>query len=424
MDLTVHEKSVWALVNVDDEHKQLFEINPATMEVIGEPLEIEGDANDVVAAAGSVWVADGRGEVLRIEPSRDAEDVPPPTDEEDDVVVEPRPEGEGPFMFVYSSNGDLFGENQDGTVFQLTDTPEIEQHPSFAPDGESIVFEREHADEGPDGGTDDPDVVQLHLGTGEQEVIGSGSWPALAPDGRLASVSSNTEVNDQPADSIDLSGLAGDIESIESHIVGTPELPNISHLSWSPDGERLVWQASGEGTVVKEADVDGTSLDSERTLVPTEDVGGFNESADFKEGSNLVSPHATSNGVLVLRLCCRDTEGDPFEEVMNVGRVRQDIEGVSYEDIGGAGGKPGIDATFETQFVPAGRLVIRSGDGHNWNPSGPEPTWFVFDHDSLWLNQYGGITQYVSGQDTIAPAPGHEAETDFRGLAVHPSLLD
>jgi streptogramin lyase len=424
MDLTVHEKSVWALVNVEDEPKQLFEINPGTMEVIGEPLEIEGDAKDVVAAAGSVWVADGRGEVLRIEPSRDADNAPPPA-EDDGTEVEPSPAPSADqIAFVYSANGDIYGETLHGEVVLLNPpSGDIEQHPSFAPDGQSIVFERVDSEryDDEDGGGDDPYIVEMDLETREEKIIGHGRWPARAADGRTAWVTTD-ETAEGLRSGIVISKPFGEQGTVTP---ATGELPNISHLSWSPNGKRLVYQASGEGTVVKEAEVDGVEITFENTLVPTEDTG-LNESSDFQEGSNLVSPIASTEGVLVLRLCCRETEGDPFES-MNFGRVQQQFEGVAYEDLAPMSGIRGIEPAFGVELVPAGRLILERDREDRWILDPQAASLFLLDDDSLWMTEFPEVdTEHIAGNHgnaVVDPLEGHEDETDFRGLAVNPSLL-
>jgi hypothetical protein len=420
MDLTVHEKSVWALVNVDDQHKKLFEVNPGTMDVIGEPLQIEGDANDVVAEAGSVWVADGRGEVLRIEPARDTDGAPPPaedeTEEEPSLGVDP-----DEVAFVYSANGDIRYETFEGETGILTPSGDIEQHPAFAPDGQSILFERIDTEATDDNSNDDPLIIQLNLSTGEERWLGRGSWPTLSSDGRLASVSKGTE-----GASIFIRDSAIDPEEAVLNFVGTPELPNASHLSWSPDGERLVWQASGEGTVIKEADVDGIKMGEDHTLVPSE-VSGSGETEDFERGSNLVSPRATSDGAVALRLCCRETEGDGFE-YMAFGSVERQIEGVAYEDLAPVSGNRGIDPEFGVELVLAGRLTLERDRQDRWVLDPQAASWFLFDDDSLWMTEWPIVdTEHIAGEKGNVvedPLIGHERETDFRGLAVHPSLFE
>ena len=414
MDLTVHEKSVWALVNVDDEHKQLFEINPGSMEVIGEPLEIEGDANDVVAAAGSVWVADGGGEVLRIEPSRDAEDAPPPAEDDESNVGPTPPPSDDPIVFVYSANGDIYAETVSGEVRLLTASGDIEQHPSFAPDGQSILFERidTEASDDPDGGSTDPLIIQLDLASLEERFLANGSWPSLAPDGRLAYVSTTAEIDDKPAASIAISKGSGDALEVEMNMVGTPELPNISHLSWNEEGTALIYQASGEQAVVKLAPVDGIEMQSDDVDL----------SSEFVQGETFVSPSSSSDGwINVLQLCCSPADGDPYES-MDAGRVRIEDGRVVYEgevlvDI------PSIEPTVDVESTTTGSLSLASEQEPDarWTTDASSPSFFVSDGRSLWLVSSDGET-LIGGPGE--PLEGHEGETDFRGLAVHPSLLD
>jgi len=409
MDLTVHEKSVWALVNVDEEHKQLFEVNPGTMEVIGKPLQIEGDANDVVADAGSVWVADGGGEVLRIEPARDTDDAPPPAeDDQSNVEPSPAPLDPGEVLFVYSANGDIYGETLQGEVVLLNPpSGDIEQHPSFAPDGQSIVYERLDMEKRPEGR--EPFVIQLDLATGEEKAIGAGAWPALAPDGRLASV--HADMTAEGLHSAIMISESPD-RSAYANEVGTAELPNVSHLSWSPNGKRLVWQASGEGTVIKGAGVDGMQLIGET----------LHWSPGSSAGQGYVSPQAaTSDWIRVLQVCCSPTEGDPYES-MDAGRVRfQAGRAVFFReanlDI------PSIEPTLEVESLSSGSLslVPEEQPQARWATDASSPSFFVSDGLTLWLVSSDESTLVGGSADALA---GHEGETDFRGLAVHPSLLD
>ena len=207
--------------------------------------------------------------------------------------------------------------------------------------------------------------------------------------------------------------------------VGTDELPDASHLSWSPDGDRLVWQASGEGTVIKEADVDGTELGESRTLVPSED-SGQNESSDFEPGSNLVSPFATADGAVVLRLCCRETEGDGFED-MTVGLLHGQKEGVAYEDSAPLVGNRGIEPAFGVELVLAGRLTLERDRQERWVLDPQGSSGFLLDSDSWWMTEWmTGDNEHITGEQGNVvedDLEGHEGETDFRGLAVHPSVL-
>ena len=418
MDLTIGERSVWALVYVDDERKELIEVDPGSMEAIGEPLRLDGSPKDLVAGAGSVWVADGRGEVLRIEPSRDADDVPPPADD-NGTEVEPSPAGfDDQVLFVYSANGDLFAEMGDGEVEQLTDTQEIEAHPSFEPGGNSILFTREVYDSFDD---ELPDSVRMDLSTGDEKVVGDGSWPVITANGSLATVDENSTLNGEPAAAISIST---DPTMVPDTIGGDLEFPVVSNLSWAVDAESVVFQATGENAVVRQMSVNHPALEA-GGVVGSSDSETLSP-ADTEEGSSLVSPRVSPDGwVSVLRLCCRETEGEPFES-MTAGRVRQDGEGVTYEDIVAIPDIEGIEASFETSLVPAGHLDFdeTSTSGDRWNSEGDAQSWFVIDDDMMWLVDSDGAAHYISGDPETSSAPGHEGETDFRGLAVHPSLLD
>lgn len=70
-DLAVGGGFIWALTGAPDTASVLRQIDPATGEIVGEPLVLEGRPTDVTFAAGSAWVSDGDGGlVIRIEPGR------------------------------------------------------------------------------------------------------------------------------------------------------------------------------------------------------------------------------------------------------------------------------------------------------------------------------------------------------------------
>ncbi|MDP7450272.1 MAG: hypothetical protein QF689_16900 [Candidatus Latescibacteria bacterium] len=121
-------------------------------------------------------------------------------------------------------NWDLFTvDAATGTVIQLTETREFEQHPSWSPDGNSVAFVSQR-----DG---DVGVWLMDADGGNKRKLVPGREPAWGPDGkRIAFTSSAFEGNDEIY-VIDVDG--GNMRQL------TADKRFDWHPAWSPDGSRL-----------------------------------------------------------------------------------------------------------------------------------------------------------------------------------------
>jgi WD40-like Beta Propeller Repeat len=394
MDLSVSEKSVWALVNVEGEPKKLFEINPATMEVIGEPLEIEGDANDVVAAAGSVWVADGRGEVLRIEPSRDADDAPLPVP--DESVSPSEDESTSALMnqvvFVYSQEGDLYALTKNSGSVQLTKTDEIEEDPAVSPDGRYVLFERH-------GGSPDNQVVELDLQTSQECCYrGDATEPTIGADGQIAWV--------VPGSGSDPDQIAiGRLGSAQTRTYPvTPEGSEpieITNLAFDQSMQMLYYEGGYEGSTLWVADL---FLDNDQMITDLVDP----EPVYPKDRERGAVYTAVSSGteVNVLLACCRTSEGDSLTEA-DLGYVSAVAEqDYPYQSVAPVEDYWPLDfnGDFFTGYL--GTVGIKDGrDEIEWVDE-DKANWLVGDGTRLWVvDVTGSVTEVPLEVDGGAAAP-------------------
>jgi hypothetical protein len=402
MDLTVDEKAVWALVNIDERNKQLFEINPGTMEVIGEPLDIEGDANDVVAEAGSVWVADGRGEVLRIEPSRDADGAPLPAPEESPTPTEETAASiNGQVVFVYSQGGDLYAETKNSGSVQLTDTPEIEEDPAMSPDGRYVLFERH-------GGSDENVVVELDLkrpgeccsrgGAAEPAVTAGGlqvAWVHPASDGKQAEIR--------------IGGLSS--EGFQGWPVSEFEEPMmVRNLVFDHTNQYLWYEAGYEGsslflaplTETKNAEVIG--IEAPAPVLPE----GSDEGAAYKGVSGAIEAN-------VVRVCCGSTHTGGFDEA-EFGEIELGLDPryTKLMDLGDLALDLDSQELF-TSYLGRWRPLVTE-DAVDWSES-RNSTWLIGDATSLWVIEPATdeATELPMTADGGAAAPNDHAINPFAG---------
>jgi streptogramin lyase len=398
MDLTVHEKSVWALVNVDEEIKELYEIHPATMEVIGEPLPIEGDANDVVAEAGSVWVADGNGEVLRIEPSRDADNEVPPLPQESPSEGEEASSVVGQVAFVYSRDGDLYAQTKNSGSVQLTDTPEAEEDPAISPDGRYVLFERH-------GDRVENTIVQLDLQEGGECCFhGDAVEPAIGADGQIAWVVPGSR---SEPDRIAIGRLGSEQMKIYP-VAAEDSLPiEVRNLAFDQSMQMLYYEGGYEGSTLWVADLILNSDQMVTDLVDPEPVYPHD-----RDRGAVYTAISSGTEVNVLQVCCRPSEGDLPTEA-DFGYVTAAAEqGYPYHSVAPVEDywTLRLDGDLFTAYlgtigVKDGQNEIERLDEIEWLDE-DKANWLVGDGIGLWVVDItGGVTEVPLDVDGGAAAP-------------------
>jgi outer membrane protein assembly factor BamB len=399
-DLAVDSNSVWALTGGDGPDR-LHQIDARTGKIVGEPLEMEGDPRDVTASDGSAWVADGDGaEVVRIDPVEDA-DLPRPD------ATEPTPDRGGPVdpndvVFVFSADGDLFAQTGEEVV-QLTRTPEAEIHPSISADGRYIAFERGDEDTGQTVGI-------LDLTTGEECCLREGAWPAFGPHNQLAwvvPVHGLVEADEQAMIAIGpLEGPAVKQVSAAPPDVGVQF--SVKNLAWDQTGEVLAYEAGYEGTAIRLLDL---ILDSDGLVKGAEGpetipVEGSESGAVYTGVSSAFEFH-------VLRACCRLTEGDAYDEEVELGELSADAE-QDYPfrtlfDLSEAG----LRLKDQTLFtVYTGLLATEGSEGDDVVfREGNDPSWLIGDGMHLWLGSTDSFVQlpYEVHGGAAAPDPNFDS---------------
>lgn len=155
----------------------------------------------------------------------------------DDITPAASPDGER-IAFASNRNGfwDLYVLNlADGTLTQLTDTPEYEGAPTWSPDGLFLAFEAYQEDNlnivvGPAADPWSEAIALTNTPAAEHS-------PAWGPGGRHIAFISDGEV------------IVADLDRTDGNrfrnLSNTP-LASEAHPVWSPDGSRLAWASSSQ----------------------------------------------------------------------------------------------------------------------------------------------------------------------------------
>jgi streptogramin lyase len=261
---------------VEDDGAALRQLDPITGQLgprvdvpIGRPLVVSGSR---------VWVAEGTA--LR------AFELPP-----EGSMSSPSPN-----VSAESANGSIYFRSQvragvptaweavssDGTgrrtVFPASG-PFVPDHLAFSPDGERIAVSLVGrpgiwlAD--PDGS----DVTQLTDGAND-------AWPAWSPDGTKIAFAGSNASEPCPDDAF-YYGCPRDLYVVNADGTGLHLVSSgASSPSWSPDGERIVFQTSGTdgGTVIAVVNADGTG----QTVLANTGQGSNLAPAWSPDGSTIV----------------------------------------------------------------------------------------------------------------------------------------
>ncbi|MGH2753283.1 MAG: hypothetical protein ACRDLB_02515 [Actinomycetota bacterium] len=394
-DLTTDGESLWVLAEGDTD--RLLEIDPVTAEVVGEPLEIEGEPSDLITGSGAVWVTDaGEGEVLRIERSSDADEAPPPTPDE----AAPTPDDEATpapvedVVFVYSEDGDLFAETREGGSIQLTDTVEIEENPSISSDGRFVVFERH--------GDGEDELVEMDLRKRWECCIrGGATGPAIAAGGEQVGWVHPASGRRQAEIAIGGLGTKG----YNSWPVSEFEEPmRVRHLVFDHTNQYLAYEAGYEGSslFIAPLSVDAgatiTEMGAPAPVVPANSDAG----AAYKAVSGATELN-------VVKVCCGSTHIGGFESA-EFGEITlaPDNSYTGLQDLSDLG----LDLDSEELFTSylGGMTPTVDDAGIEW-ATGDNETWLVGDGTSLWVIEPAteGATELPMSADGGAAAPNELA---------------
>ncbi len=142
-----------------------------------------------------------------------------------------------PGKIAFSRNNDLFVVSADGSgLHQLTNTPDLEDSPSWSPDGMSIAYRHFNDQTGPGG-----EIDRISSSGGPATVLerepstvhGLLSEPIFSPNGRL--VACNSGRPNGPVDTIRIwtVDLAGAVRPVTSDFGAT--------ATWSPNSAQLAY---------------------------------------------------------------------------------------------------------------------------------------------------------------------------------------
>ncbi len=255
-DIAVGDGLLWAV----GAHR-LSVYGSDTSESLGS-IDIDADLLRVAYSTGSAWVLGANGKIYRVSMSPEALKLTQPV--QDDRLV-----------YVYSSDGDLWGEQVDGDDVNLVAHKDEDRRPSMSVDGRTIAFQRDRSQEGR--------IFFLDLSNGRERFLGHGGWPTFGPDERFAYVSRGEGVY----------GI-NFVQRGRTTFVQTGENP--SHLLWDESGTHLYYIA---GPV---ADVHPSRI----TIAPTGVPSGPEVLSPATSPAGATFPVAAPDGdrLYVVRACC------------------------------------------------------------------------------------------------------------------------
>ena len=169
------------------------------------------------------------------------------------------------------ANGDIWVVNTDGTgLKRLTDDPDLEDRPTWSPDGRKIAYTHWSA-------AGNTIWVVNADGTGRKQLTRGdvhGNWPAWSPDGKQIAfwqaTSGEESISVMNADGSDAKAVAGGISVWEE----SPQGPEYGGgMDWAPDG-RILYLSAGEVVAVYP---DGSGREQ---LTQGADLGTFAPSPD------------------------------------------------------------------------------------------------------------------------------------------------
>ncbi|MEA2517329.1 MAG: hypothetical protein QOG16_1167, partial [Actinomycetota bacterium] len=324
------EGSMWMVSGDEGADGRLTRIDPVTTNIVGARVSLGGRPYDITTGAGSIWVVNHSGNsVSRIDPN----ELP----EKDET-----PREMGRPLFAFSADGDIFIEDVDGQLTQVTESGADELFPSLSPDANSVVFQR--------GETPDGEIVLLNLLDGKSTTLGRGEWPSFGPDGRVA----YSVDNQSGAIEIVRPGLDETVR-ISVNVDGPSAPFRVASITWDLTGEYLYYLGGWEGYGLFQVDADGGADPFE--IHPGDSPLGAVLSAPFVRGRDSVN---------VLQACCylrKDGRDHPYESV-ELGLIRFTEGGPQYRMVEGLDAKrfpPGAIAIGQASLAAIGHYELAGG---------------------------------------------------------------
>jgi Tol biopolymer transport system component len=295
--------------------------------------------------------------------------------------------GSDEIVMAFGSEDDIWLAISDGSVVNITQSPETESSPTISFDDKVLVYERE-------GG-----LVYLRLDTGESAEFADGYSPAFGPLDYLAWDSGAGEV------------VVG--SPFSDWTVRAPNGPRGQgatsfSFAWDQSLELLHYSiAVGHGVSPHYIDLvrvdgwecaecgGGLELGRVRELQPD----------DGTEGEFLSTSFGTS--VDVLRVCCRESDSDPWQTA-EIGGLDSFDTGTLYNRLRSLDDVPLDLSGTNLGLAHAGSLEATvKGDAVEWQVTNRN-AWFVINDFNLWLLTDGRdpvlLPFQVSGGVAVAPA--------------------
>jgi len=388
-DITVGEDSVWALVTTDA-GAELVQISPEG-EVVGQPLSLGENANDVVDGAGSVWLPQAEdGEVLRV----DAVDPPAPQPVDSlSPTPDDAPANPDEIALVYSSDGDIYADTFGGTV-QLTDTPEEEIHPAVSPDGRYVVFEREN-----DG---EQELVTMDVEARDECCFRPGTYPAIGPNDQLAWVMPRRE-GEQARIGFSSLNTARELAFAAADLdLGVTV--NVRNLTFDQNAQMLFYDAGYEGWTAYTADL---VLDAAQNVEEMADPQPLTP-ARYDRGERYIAPSA-AYALNVIKGCCDESESPDLSQ-LEFGEIDPVAEqGFPYRRLFRLDLGVNVDAVPEVYSVFLGHVTAEEGpDGSVvWTETDSE-SWLIGAGSEAWVVDATGRSFQLPYEVNGGAAAPHE----------------
>ena len=154
---------------------------------------------------------------------------------------------------VFDNHEDVWTINADGTdLIRLTHSSAFEFDPSWSPDGAQIAYRSERGD--------DSEIWLMNADGSGRRRLTRGLSPAWSPDGSKIAYASPGDIPCPPGHGLTCTGVSI-MNADGSGQQRVPHTDGGEYPSWSPDGDRIVFNSNLTGDhVMYIVDVDGSHL--------------------------------------------------------------------------------------------------------------------------------------------------------------------